>query len=66
MNKTEFDNIIKKNLVEKYGEDKFGYIIEDKPYDNYYCNEEFQIFKNEMEHKEEYSKYYNCFQLKLT
>lgn len=61
MNKTEFDNIIKKNLVEKYGEDKFGYIIEDKPYDNYYCNEEFQIFKNEMEHKEEYSKYYNCY-----
>ena len=61
MNKTEFDNIIKQNLVDKYGEDKFGYIIGDKCYANYYCNDEFQRFMNEMEHKDEYGKYYNCY-----
>ena len=61
MNKTEFDIIIKKNLAEKYGEDKFGYIIGDKLYDNYYSNEEFQIFKDEMEHTEEYCNYYKCY-----
>ena len=61
MNKTEFDNVIKKNLVKKYGEDKFGYVIDGKCYDNYYCNEEFQAFKKEMEHKDEYSRYYSSY-----
>ena len=61
MNKKEFDNVIKKNLVDKYGVDKFGYIIGDKCYENYCSNEEFQMFKNEMEHGEVYNDYYKYY-----
>ena len=61
MNKTEFDNIIKKNLVEIYGKDKFGYMIGVKPYSNYYSNEEFQIFKDEMKHTEKYCNYFKSY-----
>ena len=36
ISKNKFDGFIKKNLVDVFGNDYFGYEIEDKSYDIYY------------------------------
>ncbi len=50
MKKTEFDDIIKQNLIKRYGEDKFGYCLS-KNYENYYSKNEFEAFLTEMKEK---------------
>ena len=50
MKKTEFDDIIKQNLIKRYGEDKFGYCLS-KNYENYYSKNEFETFLTEMKEK---------------
>ncbi len=49
INKKQFDEIIKNNLASKTGADKFVYKTGDgKEYENYYSNEEFNLFVREM------------------
>lgn len=61
MNKAEFDNIIKRNVVKKNGKDEFGYVIDGKTYKNYYTKEVFEKFKNTME--KSYSEYYKDYDI---
>lgn len=58
MKKTEFDDIIKQNLIKRYGEDKFGYSLS-KNYEYYYSKNEFEAFLTEMKEKfpSAFSKY---------
>ena len=50
LKKEEFDEIIKRNLVDKVGKDKFVYKTSDnKPHEVYYENSVFEAFKQEME-----------------
>ena len=63
MTKGRFDKAIRKNVVEKDGEEKLGYVIEGKePYTDYYSREEFKVFVDEMESKynEIFKKYDKC------
>ena len=50
MNKSEFDTLIKENLVAQFGPDFFGYHIPstDRTYGNYYCEDAFFAFREEM------------------
>ena len=49
LSKAEFDNIILKNHVAKEGTEKFGYAFDDdRIYENYYTEEAFQKFKDNM------------------
>lgn len=62
MNKTKFDEIIKGNLLKSIGEDVFGYVVSEsgkEPYTNYYDNENFQFFIDEM--KSSYENIYNSY-----
>ena len=55
LNKTDFDKIIKKNLIEAgIAQDCFTYRIDTRPYKEYYTKAEFDRFVDEME-----SNYYN-------
>jgi len=52
MEKTKFDEIIKRNLLDSIGEDVFGYKVSETdkpPYKNYYNNDTFQLFVEEMQ-----------------
>ena len=44
ISKNKFDYFIKKNLVDVFGNDCFGYEIEDKSYDIYYNKEAYNKF----------------------
>ena len=49
--KTEFDNIIRENVIKKYGQSVLGYKTDetgDKMYENYYSASEFDCFLNDM------------------
>lgn len=64
MKKETFDSIIKKNLVEEYGKDQFGYkIIEkntERNYENYYTEAAFNDFLETMA-SPKYKKYYESY-----
>ena len=61
MEKKDFDNIIRKNLVAQVGEDSFGYEITDTiKYANYYNEKEFNSFLNEMQ-LPKYKKIYEAY-----
>lgn len=62
MNKTKYDEIIKGNLLKSMGKDVFGYVVSEsgkEPYTNYYDNETFQLFIDEMESS--YANIYNSY-----
>ena len=56
MNKREFDEIIKHNIVLENGVDSFGYVIDNKNYPLYYQNEVFSDFIYQM--KTDYNGHY--------
>lgn len=58
ISKNEFDCFIKKNLVDVFGNDCFGYEIEDKSYDVYYNKEAYNKFISKMQNGK-YNKFYN-------
>lgn len=58
ISKNEFDYFIKKNLVDVFGNDCFGYEIEDKSYDVYYNKEAYNKFISKMQNGK-YNKFYN-------
>lgn len=61
LDKSGFDNIVLKNLGIKYGEDKFGYKVQDgRIYRNYYNEDEFNSFVTEMR-SSEYKRHYDKF-----
>jgi hypothetical protein len=59
MKKTEFDSVIKNNVMEKEGEAAVIYVTASKAYDNYYSKEFFDKFQKEM--SEKYSEYYKFY-----
>lgn len=58
ISKNEFDHFIKKNLVDVFGNDCFGYEIEDKSYDVYYNKKAYNKFISKMQNGK-YNKFYN-------
>ena len=58
ISKNKFDYLIKKNLVDVFGNDCFGYEIEDKSYDIYYNKEAYNKFISKMQNGK-YNKFYN-------
>ena len=50
MKKSDFDKLLRQNIIDVTGKNDFGYFITDKvePYHNYYNNKVFQTFLNEM------------------
>jgi hypothetical protein len=48
MNKKQFDDLIKRNIVKVKGEEVFGYEINGKLYENYYNVKAFEKFVSEM------------------
>lgn len=61
--KEEFDNIIKENVIKKYGQSVLGYKTdetEDKIYENYYNASEFDCFLNDMK-ASPYSEIYRSY-----
>lgn len=58
ISKNKFDYFIKKNLVDVFGNDCFGYEIEDKSYDIYYNKEAYNKFISKMQNGK-YNKFYN-------
>ena len=71
MTKTRFDNIIRENVEKDMAlrgeKSPFGYVVkkendqdgQEKPYENYYTEEAFELFKKEM--KNEYEKIHEQF-----
>lgn len=58
INKTQFDYLIKKNLVDMLGNDSFGYEIAGRSYDVYYNREAYKKFIAEMQ-SAKYNKFYD-------